>query len=108
MGQYAPPEKLSRNDKGIAAAQEAAARLNQKLGASVVPPFQQGSSDRQITTETTIPDRFVGLVIGKKGEQITSLQNESNCKVQISQGFYILLLVDFLLQKVEVENVLLH
>ncbi|KAM7539001.1 hypothetical protein Aperf_G00000052054 [Anoplocephala perfoliata] len=85
MGQYAPPEKLSRTDKGIAAAQEAAARLNQKLGASVVPPFQQGSSDRQITTETTIPDRFVGLVIGKKGEQITSLQNESNCKVQISQ-----------------------
>ncbi|VUZ43534.1 unnamed protein product [Hymenolepis diminuta] len=85
MGGYAPPEKMSRNDKGIAAAQEAAARLNQKLGASGAPPYQQGSSDRLITTETFIPDRFVGLVIGKKGEQITSLQNESNCKVQIAQ-----------------------
>ncbi|VDO16521.1 unnamed protein product [Rodentolepis nana] len=85
MGGYAPPEKMIRNDKGIAAAQEAAARLNQKLGASGAPSYQQGSSDRLITTETSIPDRYVGLVIGKKGEQITSLQNESNYKVQIAQ-----------------------
>lgn len=86
-GGYAPPEKMSRPDKGIAAAQEAAARLSQKLGASSAP-YQQNSS--VTTTETSIPDRLVGLVIGKKGEQIMSLQNESNCKVQIAQGIFVL------------------
>ena len=31
-----------------------------------------------------IPDKFVGLIIGKGGEQITRLQAETGCKVQIS------------------------
>ncbi|VDM21466.1 unnamed protein product [Hydatigera taeniaeformis] len=85
MNQYPSAEKRPYTDKAAAAAHEAAARLSQKLAGGGPAPPQQNSPARQITTETTIPDRFVGLVIGKKGEQITALQNESNCKVQISQ-----------------------
>jgi polyribonucleotide nucleotidyltransferase len=32
----------------------------------------------------SIPDSFVGLIIGKKGEQITRIQQESGCRVQIA------------------------
>merc|ERR1719187_937313 len=50
-------------------------------------PSMNPIQPRPTLTETTeIPDRYVGLVIGKKGEQIMSLQNESACKVQISQA----------------------
>uniref|UniRef100_A0A5K3EKV9 KH domain-containing protein n=3 Tax=Mesocestoides corti TaxID=53468 RepID=A0A5K3EKV9_MESCO len=84
MNQYPNAEKRPYTDKAAAAAHEAAARLSQKLAGGGAQPPQQNSA-RQITSETSIPDRFVGLVIGKKGEQITALQNDSNCKVQISQ-----------------------
>uniref|UniRef100_A0A0X3P3U6 K Homology domain-containing protein n=2 Tax=Schistocephalus solidus TaxID=70667 RepID=A0A0X3P3U6_SCHSO len=84
---YASAEKRPFvNDKAAAAAAEAAARITQKISGGVsssAPPAPGGV--RTITAETTIPDRFVGLVIGKKGEQISQLQNDSNCKVQISQ-----------------------
>lgn len=33
-----------------------------------------------------VPDRMVGLIIGKGGEQITSIQAESECRVQFAQG----------------------
>jgi len=32
-----------------------------------------------------IPDRLVGLVIGRGGEQIKRLQKESGCKIRIAQ-----------------------
>ena len=32
-----------------------------------------------------IPDKYVGLIIGKGGEQIIRLQAESGCKIAISQ-----------------------
>ncbi|GAA53260.1 far upstream element-binding protein [Clonorchis sinensis] len=92
---FASTEKRPLVMDKVAAATEVAARLNQKLtGAqptsnpsvsapSNTPPNQ--STARIVSTETSIPDRYVGLVIGKRGEQITLLQNESGCKVQISQ-----------------------
>lgn len=80
----------------VAAATEAAARLNQKLmGSQPANPttdnnqnYLQNPPAKQhtVTAETTIRDAYVGLVIGKKGEQIMHLQNESGCKVQISQA----------------------
>ncbi|KAA0197488.1 Far upstream element-binding protein 2 [Fasciolopsis buskii] len=95
---FATTEKRPLVMDKVAAAAEAAARINQKLGGA--PPSQTPPSNptvnsnanpsqataRIVTTETSIPDRYVGLVIGKKGEQITQLQNDSCCKVQISQA----------------------
>jgi len=91
---YPTSEKRAMVMDKVAAATEAAARLNQKLGGGPPPqnPIANPNGNpmqaaRPTITETTeIPDRYVGLVIGKKGEQITSLQNESCCKVQISQA----------------------
>ncbi|XP_064617106.1 far upstream element-binding protein 1-like isoform X2 [Liolophura sinensis] len=71
-------------------AQEAAARINQQLGvgpaSSLSPqPKPNHSGLGFVTTEEySIPDRMVGLVIGKGGEQITRLQTETDCKVQIA------------------------
>ncbi|CAF0758430.1 unnamed protein product [Didymodactylos carnosus] len=42
------------------------------------------SNQNTITEDYKIPDKLVGLVIGKGGEQITRIQFESGCKVQIS------------------------
>jgi far upstream element-binding protein len=33
-----------------------------------------------------IPDKMVGLVIGRGGEQIKRLQMESGCKIRIASG----------------------
>jgi len=39
-----------------------------------------------VTTEQIlVPDSMVGLIIGRGGEQITRLQAESSCKIQMSQ-----------------------
>ena len=32
-----------------------------------------------------VPDKMVGLIIGRGGEQITRLQAESGCKIQMAQ-----------------------
>uniref|UniRef100_A0A8D3AL24 K Homology domain-containing protein n=1 Tax=Scophthalmus maximus TaxID=52904 RepID=A0A8D3AL24_SCOMX len=40
-----------------------------------------GSSDH---TEYSVPDSMVGLIIGRGGEQINKIQQESGCKVQIA------------------------
>ena len=32
-----------------------------------------------------VPDKLVGLIIGRGGEQITRLQAESGCKIQMAQ-----------------------
>uniref|UniRef100_A0A3Q3BGM0 Far upstream element-binding protein 3-like n=1 Tax=Kryptolebias marmoratus TaxID=37003 RepID=A0A3Q3BGM0_KRYMA len=39
---------------------------------------------RVITEEYKVPDRMVGFIIGRGGEQITRIQNESGCKIQIA------------------------
>lgn len=67
-------------------AQQMALQINSQLGVK-----SSGDSalvlSNQLTSqeECKIPDRFVGLVIGKGGEQILRIQNESKCKIQISQ-----------------------
>jgi len=37
------------------------------------------------TDQVMVPDNMVGLIIGRGGEQITRLQSESGCKIQMSQ-----------------------
>jgi far upstream element-binding protein len=74
------------------AAQAAAAQINAKLGLAGgqitpptlgVPPMLPGMGG--IVTETIyVPDRMVGLVIGKGGENITNIQAETGVKVQFA------------------------
>ncbi|KAL8600841.1 hypothetical protein ACOMHN_056499 [Nucella lapillus] len=73
------------------AAQEAAARINRQFGLNQVDPNMQPQKPMThpgmglVTTENfQVPDKMVGLIIGKGGEQITRLQAESGCKVQIA------------------------
>ncbi|XP_010577809.1 PREDICTED: far upstream element-binding protein 2-like, partial [Haliaeetus leucocephalus] len=39
-----------------------------------------------VTEEYRVPDGMVGLIIGRGGEQINKIQQDSGCKVQISPG----------------------
>eukprot|EP00064_Thunnus_orientalis_P023651 superscaffoldBa00009160_g23903 len=39
---------------------------------------------RVITEDYKVPDRMVGFIIGRGGEQITRIQLESGCKIQIA------------------------
>ncbi|XP_044263503.1 far upstream element-binding protein 1 isoform X2 [Tribolium madens] len=50
------------------------------------PPMGGGP---QLNEDIKVPDKMVGLIIGRGGEQITRLQSESGCKIQMapdSQG----------------------
>jgi len=42
------------------------------------------TTDQIFNEDFKIPDRFVGLVIGRAGEQIKRLQQESQCKIRIA------------------------
>ncbi|KAF5395872.1 Far upstream element-binding protein 2 [Paragonimus heterotremus] len=105
---FATTEKRPLVMDKVAAAARAVASLNQKLTNtqsapnpammmnSNMNPKPNAPSAQVLSADTSIPDRYVGLVIGKRGEQITQLQNESCCKVQISQGELVSHFVDFL------------
>lgn len=62
-------------------AQMIAQKINSQLGVSSPLPSMNSSL---IEEDYRIPDKFVGLVIGKGGEQIARIQKESGCKVKIS------------------------
>merc|ERR1719457_105194 len=49
----------------------------------------QQECDGAITEQIYVPDNMVGLLIGRGGENITRMQQESQCKIQMapdSQG----------------------
>jgi len=55
---------------------------------AVKKSFQQAFSAMESdmsTDQVMVPDNMVGLIIGRGGEQITRLQAESGCKIQMSQ-----------------------
>jgi len=52
---------------------------NMQDGGMGGPPGGMGSE------QVMVPDKMVGLIIGRGGEQITRLQAESGCKIQMSQ-----------------------
>ena len=68
-------------------AQQIAQQINSQLGVksgnegALVPLSNQLTSQEDFK----IPDKYVGLIIGKGGEQIIRLQAESGCKIAISQ-----------------------
>ncbi|XP_052221959.1 far upstream element-binding protein 1-like isoform X3 [Dreissena polymorpha] len=88
-----PGLNQSRNTEAAQAAAQAAARINQQLGVSSPQGGmhqqgdQMGGMGMVITEEYKVPDRMVGLIIGKGGEQITRLQAETSCKIQIAPDF---------------------
>ena len=50
------------------------------------PGMMMGGGPGGVTSEQVmVPDRMVGMIIGKGGEQITRLQAESGCKIQMAQ-----------------------
>ena len=51
---------------------------------SMMPVFPPGGPGMS-TEEVMVPDNMVGLIIGRGGEQITRLQADSGCKIQMSQ-----------------------
>ncbi|CAF1487448.1 unnamed protein product [Adineta ricciae] len=66
-------------------AQLIAQQINSQLGVKASSDSTPLSNQLTYQEDYKIPDKFVGLVIGKGGEQIVRLQQESGCKVQISQ-----------------------
>uniref|UniRef100_A0A8C5BWU3 Far upstream element-binding protein 3-like n=1 Tax=Gadus morhua TaxID=8049 RepID=A0A8C5BWU3_GADMO len=49
-----------------------------------LPDFSLGEWRLVITEDYRVPDRMVGFIIGRGGEQITRIQLESGCKIQIA------------------------
>ncbi|XP_043102748.1 far upstream element-binding protein 2 isoform X2 [Puntigrus tetrazona] len=54
------------------------------IGAQLAALSQQSVRPSSLTEEYRVPDGMVGLIIGRGGEQINKIQQESGCKVQIA------------------------
>lgn len=54
------------------------------IGAQLAALSQQSVRPSTMTEECRVPDSMVGLIIGRGGEQINKIQQESGCKVQIA------------------------
>ena len=69
---------------------------NDSFGNQLPPMHQQQRS--VMTEEYKVPDGMVGFIIGRGGEQISRIQQESGCKIQIAPGnyFWVFLFVCFL------------
>jgi len=83
MGQ--PPHLLIAQQKARELA--AALSMSNPAAAGGVPGGDRppGAPSGMVSEEYKVPDRMVGLIIGKGGEQITKLQATSGCKIQINQ-----------------------
>ncbi|XP_045512518.1 far upstream element-binding protein 1 isoform X2 [Pieris brassicae] len=80
---YSPPQM------SVTAAAAAAAAAAARLAAnSASPPAPSGPpnmmNDQAINDYIRVPDKMVGLIIGRGGEQITRLQAETGCKIQMA------------------------
>ncbi|XP_036804908.1 far upstream element-binding protein 2-like isoform X6 [Oncorhynchus mykiss] len=54
------------------------------IGAQLAALSQQSVRPSTMTEEYRVPDGMVGLIIGRGGEQINKIQQDSGCKVQIA------------------------
>jgi far upstream element-binding protein len=69
------------------------ASLNDPFGAQLAARARTGMmqggndmADGMMSTEVImVPNKMVGLIIGRGGEQITRLQADSGCKIQMAQ-----------------------
>ncbi|XP_044743184.1 far upstream element-binding protein 3 isoform X2 [Chrysoperla carnea] len=71
------PAKSGTQAQGAAAVH--AAHIGLTSSAAPPPPFQ----GPVINEDIRVPDKMVGLIIGRGGEQITRLQAEAGCKIQM-------------------------
>ncbi|XP_078685214.1 far upstream element-binding protein 1-like isoform X49 [Branchiostoma floridae x Branchiostoma belcheri] len=81
-GDGAVPETDSRK-RGLEDGPAIGAQLAQQLAQQ--RNFSSSRAGGVVTEEYRVPDKMVGLIIGRGGEQITRLQAESGCKVQMAQ-----------------------
>ncbi|XP_046872177.1 far upstream element-binding protein 2-like isoform X1 [Hypomesus transpacificus] len=56
------------------------------IGAQLAALSQQSVRPSTMTEDYRVPDGMVGLIIGRGGEQINKIQQDSGCKVQIAPG----------------------
>ncbi|XP_051559839.1 far upstream element-binding protein 2-like [Myxocyprinus asiaticus] len=68
--------------KKMASDRDNAAALS--IGAQLAALSQQSIRPSTVTEDYRVPDGMVGLIIGRGGEQISKIQQESGCKVQIA------------------------
>uniref|UniRef100_A0A8C6LF38 KH-type splicing regulatory protein n=1 Tax=Nothobranchius furzeri TaxID=105023 RepID=A0A8C6LF38_NOTFU len=54
------------------------------IGAQLAALAQQSGRPSALTEEYRVPDAMVGLIIGRGGEQINKIQQDSGCKVQVA------------------------
>ncbi|KAK2815814.1 hypothetical protein Q5P01_026281 [Channa striata] len=54
------------------------------IGAQLAALSQQSVRGSAVSEEYRVPDSMVGLIIGRGGEQINKIQQDSGCKVQIA------------------------
>lgn len=52
---------------------------------SNMPPSSYGNSNEKINDKMHVPSEAVGMIIGKGGETIKDMQNQSGCKINVSQ-----------------------
>jgi far upstream element-binding protein len=76
------PTQSSDIPEPVLRAQLVAQQINSQLGVKSSPGDLPSLTFQE---DYKIPDKFVGLIIGKGGEQIIRLQADSGCKVQICQ-----------------------
>ncbi|XP_052742064.1 far upstream element-binding protein 3 isoform X1 [Bicyclus anynana] len=88
--QQPPMSATSAAAAAQAAAAAAAARIANSSSAPTPPlgglggPPNMNMPDQSINEYIRVPDKMVGLIIGRGGEQITRLQAESGCKIQMA------------------------
>ncbi|CAH2057155.1 unnamed protein product, partial [Iphiclides podalirius] len=84
------PQQQSMSSASAAAAAVAAAAARIAASNTSIPPAPPTGGppnlmqDQQINEYIRVPDKMVGLIIGRGGEQITRLQAESGCKIQMA------------------------
>jgi far upstream element-binding protein len=79
---FTSPTQTNDIPTPVLRAQLIAQQINSQLGVKSSPADPSSMTYQE---DYKIPGKFVGLIIGKGGEQIIRLQAESGCKVQICQ-----------------------
>lgn len=72
------PEQASNVNTGIKRPSSSALELEEPAFKKVM------EANGTLTEQVAVPDKMVGMIIGKGGEQITRLQQESGCKIQMA------------------------
>ena len=85
---FTSPNQTGDIPSPVLRAQLVAQQINSQLGVKSTPGDPSSlplSNQLTFQEDYKIPGRYVGLIIGKGGEQIIRLQAETGCKIQISQ-----------------------